>query len=234
MEKGKLKKVAATVAVGTILVGNLTVFAASQLQQVNAWINYDLKMKLNGKTFAPTEADGTAIRPITYNNRTYLPVAALGNALGVAVNWDGETQTVIIGEGDKVTDLTGIIDGDAYKATLAWQYTENKELLYAGGKTFDSGWILKKGYNIYDARDLKFNVKGGYSKLGFTLATDTSKDFSFNIIGDNGEVIDTIDVSEGIQEVEVDIGGHNSVYFAFPYSSNGADQKVVFGDIYVK
>ena len=105
MEKGNLKKVVATVAVGAFLLGNLTAFAASNLQEVKAWINYDLKMKLNGKTFSPTESDGTAIRPLTYNNRTYLPVSALGNALGVAIGWDGETKTVIIGEGDKITSM---------------------------------------------------------------------------------------------------------------------------------
>ena len=143
MRKGNVKKMVATTVVGAFLLGNLVAFAASNLQEVKAWINYDLKMKLNGKTFAPTEADGTSIRPLTYNNRTYLPVSALGNALGVAIGWDDATKTVIIGEGDKVTDLSGIIPDSAYHDNLGWQYTKNKELLYAGGKTFDSGWILK-------------------------------------------------------------------------------------------
>ena len=233
MRKGNVKKMVATTVVGAFLLGNLVAFAASNLQEVKAWINYDLKMKLNGKTFAPTEADGTSIRPLTYNNRTYLPVSALGNALGVAIGWDDATKTVIIGEGDKVTDLSGIIPDSAYHDNLGWQYTKNKELLYAGGKTFDSGWILIKNYNHYSLDKLKFNVKGKYSKLGFTVATDSTKEYSFKVVGDDGKVIDIINISEGTQDVEIDIGGQQSVHFE-ESTWHKADDKIVFGDVYVK
>ena len=79
------------------LLFSITLLANGNIHQITAYINNNLKLKVNGENFIPTDEDGTALTPILYNDRTYLPVRALGNALDTYVDWEESTQTVIIG-----------------------------------------------------------------------------------------------------------------------------------------
>ncbi|HHV15719.1 MAG TPA: hypothetical protein GXX58_03995 [Gelria sp.] len=74
------------------------VVAAPAVQQITATLATDFKFTLDGKTWAPKDADGSAMYPIVYKDRTYLPVRAIGEALGIKVDWDKDTRTVILGE----------------------------------------------------------------------------------------------------------------------------------------
>lgn len=56
----------------------------------------DIKMYINGEYVTPTDADGNAVEPFAINGTTYLPVRAIGNALGMNVNWDASTNSVIL------------------------------------------------------------------------------------------------------------------------------------------
>ena len=236
----KQKLVAGAMALGILALG-AGAAAASQIEDVVAQINYGFKMKLNGVAFNPTESDGSAIRPLIYKGRTYLPVATLGNALGVAVKWDSETATVLIGENEKVTDLTGIIKNIDQQA---WQYTTNKELLYSNGQTFDRGLVLINDYNPFSANKLVFHTKGQYSKLGFTLATESTEEFKCEVVDRQNNVIEVISVDNtGPKTYEIDISGNDLLCFDFRYGTPGfncafdpnkVNAKVVFGDIYLK
>jgi len=64
------------------------------IQKIIAAFNYELKIKIDGEVFTPKDEDGSVLRPIIYDGRTYLPVRALGEALGVVVDWNPETKTV--------------------------------------------------------------------------------------------------------------------------------------------
>jgi hypothetical protein len=44
----------------------------------------------------PVGDDGTPVLPISYNGTTYLPVRAMGYLLGLGIDWDGSTKTVLI------------------------------------------------------------------------------------------------------------------------------------------
>lgn len=83
------------IAVGCFVTG---VLAAGNIQEVKAYINYEFNMKFDDVAWTPTEDDGTVIRPIIYNDRTYLPVRAIGEKLGIAVDFDATTKTVYLGE----------------------------------------------------------------------------------------------------------------------------------------
>lgn len=74
------------------------VVAAPDVQQITAKLATDIKITLNGNAWAPKDADGSTLYPIVYNNRTYLPVRAVAEALNVKVDWDAKTSTVILGE----------------------------------------------------------------------------------------------------------------------------------------
>jgi len=231
MKKSKVLSLA--VAGGMLASFSLGAVAASTTEAVTAYINYNFKMKLNGQAYNPTESDGSAVRPLVYKGRTYLPVATLGQALGVAVSWDGSTSTVIIGENsDKMTDFKSLIS----KITGSrWKYTENKELLNAAGKTFNKGLVssYKSPAGLFND-NLIFKPNGKYSKIGFTVATDDDIEISIDVVGDNNEIIDTFIISKGIQEVEFNIGGHKEISFGCGYGEDSIETKLVFGDIYFK
>ena len=67
-----------------------TVFAQTGSQKIDAVYN-NIKIVVDGKEVS------TSTEPFIYNGTTYLPVRAIGEALGKDVSWDAETNTVYIG-----------------------------------------------------------------------------------------------------------------------------------------
>ena len=57
----------------------------------------DIKLVVDGTEVVPKDAAGNVVEPFVYNGTTYLPVRAVGEALGKGVTWDGNTNTVYIG-----------------------------------------------------------------------------------------------------------------------------------------
>ena len=67
----------------------------------DTWVKKDLyyggiKITLNGNTITPKDANGTVVDPFAIDGTTYLPVRAISNALGINVDWDGATKTVVL------------------------------------------------------------------------------------------------------------------------------------------
>lgn len=70
-----LKFFIAGLLVCVFLLGScVTVMAAGGDVNINAILSGRIKMKLFGRDFAPQETNGTYVKPIVYNGRTYLPV----------------------------------------------------------------------------------------------------------------------------------------------------------------
>jgi len=62
----------------------------------NVVLNGQLKFKLDHVAAIPVGDDGTPVLPISYNGTTYLPIRAIGYLLGLGINYDGATKTVLI------------------------------------------------------------------------------------------------------------------------------------------
>ena len=58
----------------------------------------DIKISLNGKEITPKDANGNPVEPFIIDGTTYLPVRGVAGALGLDVDWDGNTSTVILKE----------------------------------------------------------------------------------------------------------------------------------------
>lgn len=58
----------------------------------------DIKLVVDGAPITPTDVNGNIVEPFAYQGTTYLPVRAVGEALGKEVTWDGNTNTVYVGE----------------------------------------------------------------------------------------------------------------------------------------
>jgi len=68
----------------------------------------DIKIYIDGNLIVPQDATGKIVEPFIYNGTTYLPLRAVGEALGKPVQWDGASNSVFIGEtlSQEVTDIT--------------------------------------------------------------------------------------------------------------------------------
>ena len=53
---------------------------------------------INGKKLVPTDVNGDPVEVFIYNGTTYLPARAVSGALKLSVQWDGETNSVYIGD----------------------------------------------------------------------------------------------------------------------------------------
>lgn len=56
----------------------------------------DIQIELHGEKIVPMDASGNIVEPFAYQGTTYLPVRAVGNALGLDVSWDAKNHTVVL------------------------------------------------------------------------------------------------------------------------------------------
>jgi hypothetical protein len=109
-----LKRSMMTIAVlGMAFTGATGVFAGTQLQKINAYLNNKIEIQVNGKAVTLVDAQGNALAPITYKNTTYLPVRSLSTLLGVPVTYDAQKDRVTLGvkaggESDAIAELTEV------------------------------------------------------------------------------------------------------------------------------
>ena len=90
----------------------------------------DIKLVIDGQEIVPKDAAGNVVEPFQANGTTYLPVRAIGEALGKEVSWDGSTNTVYVGQA----------------AAAALPYQVNGADLYDGSKTDASFSVAGKAY----------------------------------------------------------------------------------------
>lgn len=94
--KDKLTGYAAGLITAVLLCSSAA-FAQSIEKTITAVYN-NIKIIVNGEEITPTDVNGNIVEPFIADGTTYLPVRALANALGQEVFWDGETNSVYIGE----------------------------------------------------------------------------------------------------------------------------------------
>lgn len=82
-------------AVLTALTAALAVPALASTGRRTAVLDYNnITVTLDGRTLDLRDGRGNAVEPFVIDGTTYLPVAAVSQALGLEVSWDGESRTV--------------------------------------------------------------------------------------------------------------------------------------------
>ena len=91
-------KKALSIILGVILlISILVVPASASTAKREAMLEYNnIKITLDGKEITPKDANGNTVEPFTIDGSTYLPVRAVANALNLGVDWNGDTNTVIL------------------------------------------------------------------------------------------------------------------------------------------
>lgn len=147
----------------------------------------DIKLVVNGKEVTPKDVNGNVVEPFAYQGTTYLPVRAVGEALGKSVRWDGETKTVHLGELPQGTYLVDVCKVDS-KADYRVYRAVDHEAFEFGGKRYSQGLWLSEA---------TFELGGKYESLTFDFF-NSGKDTDRNLyVYLDGELTETIEGIEG-------------------------------------
>lgn len=97
-------------AVALILICNLMAPAfaagstdAAAAREITATLSTNITVEYKGEAQSMTDANGDPVYPVSYNGTTYLPIRAVSNILGLAVDWDQATKTVLLSLGGEAT-----------------------------------------------------------------------------------------------------------------------------------
>lgn len=169
----------------------------------------DIKLVVNGKEVIPKDVNGKVVEPFAYNGTTYLPVRAVGEALGKTVRWDGETKTVHLGELPQATYLVDacktvsgdLLVGEIYRAAY-------HRFFQFDGKRYSQGF---RGC-------VPFELGGKYESLTFDYINYSYKDPKYPTelyIYLDGKIAQTIQgIPEGgSQTVTVPLNYAQTIYF---------------------
>jgi len=215
------KKFVALLSAAT-LVGGMTIgaSAAPVLEKITAHLNWGITYEVNGKQWTPKDQSGNRIAAISYNNTTYLPVRAVSDALGVAVEYDNKAQKIKLGEKSDKTPITSEDIKLSYDSVI----TKDKQHTVHNGKDYGSG-VLLNNVNIGEKR---FTLKPGGKHQTLELSVlpvKVTKEILVKIM--SGDVLlkeVVISPSDSIQTVTVDIDGAKEIEVSAKYA------KVEIGD----
>ncbi|GIP32542.1 hypothetical protein J2TS4_17520 [Paenibacillus sp. J2TS4] len=164
-------------------------YAAVNLEPINAFFNRGVSFVLKGELWQPRNEEGQPLTAIYYNGNNYLPVRAIAEALKIAVDYDGDTQTIYIGEklGAKLPIFAAPMEIDNIYVTRS---KDRKETLV---KEKQYSEVLK----IDQYGDIYFTLDRKYKRLVLNAAVispgEEKVEFSLYNAGDMvGNTADTV------------------------------------------
>ena len=218
--KKRLQGLILGVLIGTLLTSGVAV--ATNTTTLYDVITDGVKIVLDGKEFICTDANGNIVQPMIYNGTTYIPVRAVSSAFGKAVYWDGEEQTVYLGNMNgklenptlKLEDIENIAEwksslvgeknifdnyGNFYDSCVRYKNSLSKEFANVCCET-----LLNKKYNTFKAI------------LFIPEKSNWEGDSSLKIIGDGKLLMEQVmnKTSEPV-DIEVSVAGINNFKIIF-------------------
>ena len=210
-------------------------FAAVGAQQIT--VNYNnIKLVIDGQTVTPRDANGNVVEPFIYNGTTYLPVRAVGEALGKEVSWDGATATVNIGAPGTIpapapsqttTDTVGAwlrdmepVDYSPAKSSNGWARNnwsvvkkDNEGGTYEHGGIYAGDGATFFG-NLDHEHSVTYELNANYKKFKGTIALsyesrDAERSYCIQFYGDGNLLYQSPIVTGGISPLifDIDVSG---------------------------
>lgn len=169
MTSGASKRLKASVAgilAGATIIGGTT-FAASTRRTEKIEVTYDnIQIVVDGEVIEAKDATGKKVEPFIYNGTTYLPVRAVGTAIGKDVAWDGVEKVVYLGAKPGEEE-------NWFSQCPPYQYHnggvfkfESNQFFVMSGKKYTDGFVLS---NAKDCPEALFNLDGQYDSVTFTV-----------------------------------------------------------------
>ncbi len=204
----KNKKIVSTLAIMLIL--STVVIASSRIANIK--VVYDnIKIVVDGKEVNfGLDSEGKKIEPFIYNGTTYLPVRAVGEAVGKDVSWDQSSKTVFLGStavnnnftqvNTEEKDLVNTLD--AFNRTTGMGNYVN---IYTEG---EKKGIELKLWNDTDSH-VNYNLDGKYTNISCLVGVrDASKKGYLKFIGDGRMLAEyPIESDKMVDNVNVDVTG---------------------------
>lgn len=198
--KDKIKGFVAGATVMGMLIGSAA-YAAGGGSQIEVFFK-DLKYMFDGIQKTPSEGTG-----FIYNGTTYVPLRFVSEALDKKVEWDGENETIWVGQ--KLASFSyltkveyaradGRASNDAFYVDKikSNSYTNYKDesIKIAGTKFENSMSVYLSPYASEKTGTLTYNLNGNYSQLTGKIGIDDAYKNSkasgkIRIIADGKEVV---------------------------------------------
>lgn len=212
----------------TVLLLGCVAYAASTTKTIEALYN-NIKIYVDGIKIDPKDAAGNTVEPFIYNGTTYLPVRAVGEAMGKTVTWDGTTQSVYLGEIPGKTQSW-------MNVCKPYEYINAEEYLISDSKTFTmSGVEYTNGFTMTDfvgKSEICFNLNGGFNSLSFKVGHvdgTQSGDRKLNIyIDGNLTKSETLTYNGGTKTITLPLNG--ALHLRFEIEDGGGSPVYGFTD----
>ena len=199
----------------TVIISMFAVPAFAKQGSENIEVTFrDIKISINGNVVTPTDASGVAVEPFLYNGTTYLPIRAIGNALGMEVGWNGDTNTATMTSPG----------GSAPK-------TSGNDLTFGDVFTFDGFEISFENKPRWTTVQNQYSDHYGSVVVGFPVsvknnndATELFNQFYCSLFGTKGTELSSVHYyfDDSVFEIgELRSGAQNSGYMYFLYDGDG-------------
>lgn len=201
----KNKKNVSTLAIMLIL--STVVIASSRIANIK--VVYDnIKIVVDGKEVNfGLDSEGKKIEPFIYNGTTYLPVRAVGEAVGKDVSWNQSSKTVFLGSAAVNNNFTQVNteEKDLVNTLNAFNSTRHVRV-YKSGK--DKGINLELWSDDTDSH-VNFNLDGKYTNISCLVGVEeASKKGYLKFIGDGRTLAEyPIESDKMADNVNVDVTG---------------------------
>ena len=233
-------------ATGLTVAGASLVLANSQIQAI---LNDQIKVTLNGQVQEfKDETTNETQYPITYHDRTYLPLRTVANLVGVDVDYDANSNTAILKNENELntnlpTNSNGILTENEALGLGSMMYKLANEV-YSGHYVDLEGIIDKNPISENLADEIKFKVlnidyfKEIFSESKFKKFVGIEKDNSDHEVGwityEDGNYYFTNDAGGGpatflgSELVVKNIASNKIEFDAITFvSENGFDERTV-------
>lgn len=211
-QTGKLHSFFSGVLVTVLILGLGIPALAANLVTKELYYN-NIQIRLNGQTLLPKDANGNTVEPFVIDGTTYLPIRAVGEALGLNVAWDGATQTVILGNDVQMGQPAAWL-GEMEPFTGRPGESTVKDQQYNGDSTANNGDTFDRYYWIGDRDGVSYLLKGQYNRFTGTwylcnIYKNSSENYRFLVYADGVLVYTSPAVTAGVEPVafDVDISG---------------------------
>ena len=86
-----------------VMIVSVTVALAAAPTQISALLSPNIKITYNGVPQTPRDANGNVVYPINYNGSIYLPIRGAADILGIDIDWDNDSKTVMLNDMESST-----------------------------------------------------------------------------------------------------------------------------------
>ena len=148
-----------------------TAVAASSVTTRMIEANYmDIRVVVDGIEITPTDANGNVVEPFASEGTTYLPVRAIGEALGKPVTWDGTTATIYVGDvpGQETNWMVDLPPYQVNETSKIYDGSDPKSYFTTLGQDYTAGVVLKD--TAFDNAYALWNTNLQYDTMTFKVS----------------------------------------------------------------